>query len=430
MAFHASCLASVMKRGYLYLKTIKRHWNTYNWESTKGILFVYTGSMKFIQGKNFYGIQPDKEIAFLYLIWAVLYLLPVYGSYMCLDLDLELQSFYKNILKQDKNYVYELIEQYEDDIFAHDKELIKCVFEFIIEYVSPRPEFNAQEGYVKMIDDLISIGEKGDPKFPALFLFKAVLWDFQNVTDRNHRKVLNYIYRTRSTSFIYQNLKSIFDYLNIIHEKHPVFSKFLRFDGIEVFWQIKYNSSSDDIPNKSEACIYVAESLYNHLSLIENNITRFISMDLMAKCYEDGIGIEKNLKKALEIIESSRNFAGFVEEDFPYMRVGKLYEKLGDANMSAICYEKYIGYSQAKRDLPIKFYRQGKYYNQFKKDQVKAMEVYIKGLSSPPEFYTFQLEFYTRKCKKKIGKIIQTNQELATTFSSELEVEHFFEPDR
>ena len=33
----------------------------------------------------------------------------------------------------------------------------------------------------------------------------------------------------------------------------------------------------------------------------------------------------------------------------------------------------------------------------------KAIETYIKGLNRPTEFYTFQLEFYSRKCQRKIG---------------------------
>ncbi len=372
--------------------------------------------------KNFFGVQPDKEIALLYLIWAIMYLLPTYGNFMMLDLDLELQTYYKNVLKQDKNVVYDLIDQFEDDIFAHDKDLIKCVFDFLIGVISPgsNPN-NPQEGYNKMIDGLIKIAHKGDPKIPALFLFKSVLWDFNSVTDRNHKKVLDLLYETKTVSFVFQNIKCSFDYLNIMHEKHPIFSKFLRFDGIEIFWQIQYNLNPEDQLDRDQACLYVGESLYNHLSLIENNVTRFISMDLMARCYENGMGIDQDYKKALEIIESSRNFNGFVEEDYPYLRVGRLHEKLGDTYMSAKSYEKYFGYSLNKRDLPIKFFRQGRYYECFKKELPKAMEIYIKGTASPTEFYTFQLELYARKCHKRILKLLKSNPELYDQFSDQLQ---------
>jgi len=371
--------------------------------------------------KNFYGVQPDKELASLYLIWAITYLLPVYGSYMCLDLDLELQTYYKNILKQDKNVIYELIDQFEDDIFAHDKDLIKCVFDFLIDYLAPGINFTVQERYNKMIDQLIDLAHKGNAEFPALFLFKIVLWDFQNVQDRQHKKVLNLLNTCKCKSFIFQNIKTVFDYLSIIHEKHAVFSKFLRFDGIEIFWQIQYSLNREDPINKEEACSYIAKTLFDHLSLIENTVTRFISMDLMAKCYEDGMGVEQNCKKALDIIENSRSFAGFVEEDFPYLRVAKLYQKLGDDAMSIKCYEKYIGYSHSKRDLPIKFFRQGKYFECHKKDLSAAMEKYVKGLASPTEFYTFQLELYARKCKRRIVKLLKSNPELSHQFNSQLE---------
>jgi len=375
--------------------------------------------------KNFFGIEPDKETAWLYLIWSVLYLFAICGSFMSMDLDLELQTYYKNVLKQDKALVYELIDQFEDDIFGHDKELIKCVFDFTIEYISPKEQFNAQEKYDKMIDELIMLAEKGDPNFPCLFLFKSVLWDFQNVSNRNHKKVMNIIYKKNGTPFIYQTLKWSLDYLNVIHEKHPFFTKFLRFDGIEIFWQIKYNSSAE-WSDKNKACLYVAQSLYNHVSLIENNVTKFISMDLMAQCYESGIGTEEDRRKALEIIESSRNFTGFVEEDFPYLRVGRLYEKLGDSIMSEKCYEKYINYSHKKRDLPIKFFRQGRYYEWYKKDYEKAIELYMKGISPPTEFYTFQLEIYAKKCRKRIWKLIRSQQSLYDQFHVQLEERGFF----
>jgi len=370
--------------------------------------------------KNFYGVQPDQELASLYLIWAISYLLPVYGSYMCLDLDLELQTYYKNIIKQDKTSIYNLIDQFEDDIFAHDKDLIKCFFDFFVDYLCPGIGFNVQERYNKMLDELIDLAEKGNAKFPALFLFKIVLWDFQNVSDRQHKKVLNLLEKCHTKTFLFNNIKTVFEYLNIIHEKHAVFSKFLRFDGIEIFWQIQYNTNPDDPLRKEDACYYIAKTLFDHLSLIENNVTRFISMDLMAKCHEDGVGIEQDYKKALEIIENSRNFTGFVEEDFPYLRVAKLYHKLGDEPASIKCYEKYIGYSYSKRDLPIKFFRQGRYFECYKKDFPAAMEKYINGLISPTEFYTFQLELYAQKCKRRIIKLLQTQPELSHQFKPQL----------
>ena len=167
-------------------------------------------------GKNYYGIEPDKEVAFLYLVWAVTYIFPIYGSYMCLDLDLELQSYYKNILKQNKQQVFQIIDDYDDDIFAHDKELIKCVFNFLIEFISPSEPFNVQGEYEKMINRLILLAERGDSRFATLFLFKCVLWDFKGVTDRHHKKIQNLIKRKNCVSFIFLQVQSVFNYITLI----------------------------------------------------------------------------------------------------------------------------------------------------------------------------------------------------------------------
>ena len=380
-------------------------------------------------GKNFYGVEPDKEVAFLYLIWAVAYMFPIYGSYMCLDIDLELQSYFKNTLKLNKEEVFQLIDDYEDDIFAHDKDFIKVVFKFLIEFVAPNSasNFKVQEEYHQMIEDLINIAERsGDPRFPILFLFKCVIWDFKGVTDRKHKKILDIIRKKKAVSFIYQQLKSVFDFISIVGKKHTIFSRLLHFHSVEIFLQIKYNCDSDDITNKDEACDYLANFLYSNISLIDNNSTKSMAIHMRAKYHMNGAVARTDINQAIDIIESSRNATGFTEQDFPFVLGGRLYSKLGKTETSQIYFEKYMKYAVSKSDLPTKFYEQGQYYQYCKRDDEKAIETYLKGLYSPPETNTFLQESYARKCRSKVLKLIQSNESLHDKFHKNLEEMRFF----
>jgi hypothetical protein len=269
-------------------------------------------------------------VALLYLIWAVTYMFPLYGSYMCMDLDLELQSYYKNTLKGNKEEVLSLIDDYDDDIFAHDKEIIKSVFGFIIEFIAPSESFNVQEQYNTMIEYLLKLAETGDYRFPALFLFKCVLWDFKGVTDRKHKPVMSLIKRKKCISYIFQHLKGVLNYINIVNKKHTIFSRLIHFHSIEIYWQIKYNSEPDDVPDKEQACDYLANFLYNNIGLMDNNYSKSLTIFVMAKsCKKDDGGANRDFNQAINVIESSRQMAGFIEQDFPYLLASKLYTKMG-----------------------------------------------------------------------------------------------------
>lgn len=380
-------------------------------------------------GKNYYGIEPDREVAFLYLVWSVVYMFPIYGSYMCLDLDLELQSYYKNTLKQNKHQVFQIIDDYDDDIFAHDKELIKCVFGFLIEFISPAETFNVQEEYQKMINSLMSLAERGDSRFAALFLFKCVLWDFKGVTDRNHKKILNIIKKRKCVSFIFQQLQSVFNYISVTGKKHTIFSRLLHFHSIEIFWQIKYNSDAEDVRNKEEACKYLTDFLYKNLCLMDNNFTRSMTITLMAKSYINSEGVQRDLSQALNVIESFKQVPGLLEQDFPFLLGGKLCSELGQSMKSDAYFEKHLDYSNLKSNLPTKYYDEGKFYEHYKRDPEKAIEAYVKGLYSPPDSNTFLQESYSRKCKDRIWKLIRSNKDLYHKFYPNLEKIRFFHDD-
>jgi len=382
-------------------------------------------------GKNYYGIEPDKEVALLYLVWAVTYMFPIYGSYMCLDLDLELQSYYKNILKQDKELVFRTIDDFEDDIFAHDKELIKCVFGFIIDFISPPPpgSLNVQQGYQNMIDCLIGLAEKGDSRFAGLFLFKCVLWDFKGVTDRSHKRILSLIKQRRCVSFIYSQLKNVFEYISLIGKKHTIFTRLLHFHSTEIFLQIKYNSDPEDIIEKDEACQYLADFMYRSIGLMDNNFTRSMSVLFMAKSFMNYEKAGRDLNQALNVIESSKQVPGILEQDFPYLLGGRIYSELGQNNKSEAYVEKYLNSSDAKSNLPTKFYEQGKYYEHIKRDKEKAVEAYVKGLYAPPESNTFLQESYAMKCRDRIWKLIRGNKTVYDKFYPSLEKIRFFHDD-
>jgi len=64
--------------------------------------------------------------------------------------------------------------------------------------------------------------------------------------------------------------------------------------------------------------------------------------------------------------------------------------------------------------------------NVIKKDLIKAVDIYIKGMTPPTEFYTFQLEFYARKCRRRVRKLIRSNQDLYDHFFNQLEGLDFF----
>jgi len=163
---------------------------------------------------------------------------------------------------------------------------------------------------------------------------------------------------------------------------------------------------------------------------MDSNNTRALAIFIMAKSFKNTEDDEnKEVAHALSILECSREMQGFLDQDYPYLLAGKLYSKTEKQEKSKMCYEKYLQYSQAKPDVPTKFYEEGQYMENFKKDKEKAIESYVKGLYSPVELNTFIQEIYARKCRSKLTKLINVDNDLHTTYYPSLEKARFFHDD-
>jgi len=218
----------------------------------------------------------------------------------------------------------------------------------------------------------------------------------------------------------------VFEYISLIGKKHTIFTRLLHFHSTEIFLQIKYNSDPEDVVDKDEVCQYLADFMYKSIGLMDNNFTRSMSVLFMAKSFMNS---ERDLTQALNVIESSKQVPGIMEQDFPYLLGGRIYSELGENNKSEAYLEKYLNYSDAKLNLPTKFYEQGKYYEHCKRDNEKAIEAYVKGLYAPPESNTFLQESYAMKCRDRIWKLIRGNNVLYDKFYPNLEQIRFFHED-
>jgi len=371
-------------------------------------------------GKNNYGVTPNEGFSLLYLVWSIVYSLLKYGSHILLDFDMEFQYYYKNVAKQDKNFVLNIIKEAEDGIFKQDKEFVIVVFDYLLESISQaKSASSVQMSYNNTIDCLIRLTEKGF-KYPTILLFQLSITEFQNITDRRLGEILQVLRKT-NIIYIYDNFKNLFEILNIINQKHPIFAKLLRNTAIELFWQIKSHPLTKSMKIRDEFCYFIAENLFKHLHLIDSLISKIESIGLMAKCYQSGIFVDRNLKKAIDVLEITKTCPGYTEDSFPYFEVGKIYQKLKNKEEMTHFFKKWFEYAQFKKDLPHKFFQEGVLQEIVNQDIQKAVDSFIKGLYSPTALTSFQQELYKMKCQKKLSKLIVKYPQLRAQLNDHLQ---------
>ena len=399
-------------------KDLQKAWELYNKAADLNFPLAHLRIYEAYCGDDVYLLNMDLEKALAHAIFAQVTSIIYFQTKDPMGLDKDIYNILR--LKQlTPREVGKILESFLDGPICRHKEVIKIIFEYL--YLEIFPEYQIPEAKMLIYDKMMSrleevVTNKGD-ELAMLALFVFPVLPIPHITDRRHEYALKH-----SKSHIHTLYKYAMDALNaalLTQQLNFCYRKIVELTGIEVVWHIRYCSGPEfDKTKKNKLCYDIIDNLNKLFHLIPSEVTKFVTRDLLSRCYEVGIHVEKDLNKAIGIMESTRKLPAFKPEDFPYCQAAKLYQKINYDETAAEYFKAFYFFSKEKKNFSIKFFRLGLYFEFYKKDYEKALKSYLLGLEKNPNLHTYQMEIYNIRCQRKIDKLLAKHPEKTKYFEN------------